>query len=98
MASMDSEGKTHTRYPLASMMTSMKHSTQGTLGLGTSEGHEACDKAFEPSAQAMEGPLCCVVVECCGSVASHFRPSLFMVFLGEFLFIFSEVFTWVLAR
>ena len=46
MTSTDSEGKTHTRYPLASMMTSMKHSTQGTLGLGTSEGHEACDKAF----------------------------------------------------
>jgi len=29
-------------------------------------------------------------VECCVSVASHFRPSLFMV-LGEFLFIFKKV-------
>ena len=54
---------------------------------------------LEPSAKAVEGPLCRdVVVECCGSVASHFGPSLFMVFLGEFLFIFSEVFTWVLPR
>ena len=39
---------------------------------------------LEPSAKVVEGPLCHdVVVECCGSVASHFRPSLFMVFLGD---------------
>jgi hypothetical protein len=38
--------------------------------------------------RAMEGPLCHdLVVECCGSVASHFRPSLFIVLLGEFIFI-----------
>ena len=79
-------------------MTLMKPSTQGTPGSETSKGHKACDKDFEPSAKAMEGPLCCVVVECCGSVASHFRPLLFMVFLGEFLFIFSELFTWVLPH
>ena len=53
-------------------MTLMKPSTQGTPGSETSKGHKACDKDFEPSAKAMEGPLCCVVVECCGSVASHF--------------------------
>ena len=39
---------------------------------------------LEPSAKAVEGPLCRnIVVECCGFVASHFLPSLFMVFLGN---------------
>ena len=33
-------------YPLASVMTPMRPLTQGTLGLGTEEGHEACDRAF----------------------------------------------------
>ena len=46
MTSTDSEGKTHTHYLLASVMTPMKPLTQGTLGPGTSEGREACDKAF----------------------------------------------------
>jgi hypothetical protein len=41
MTSMDSEGKKHTRYPLASVMTSMKPSTQGTSGSKVIEGREA---------------------------------------------------------
>jgi hypothetical protein len=33
---------------------------------------------------AMEGPLCHdVFIECCGFVASHFQPSLFIVLLGN---------------
>jgi hypothetical protein len=48
--------------------------------------------------QAMEGRLCRdLTVECCGSVASHFQPSLFIFLLGEFLFIFRS-FTWVLPH
>ena len=47
---------------------------------------------LEPSAKAVEDPLYhIVIVKWCGSVASHFRPSLFMVFLGGFLFIFLEL-------
>jgi hypothetical protein len=46
MASTDSEGKKHTRYPLASVMTLMKPSTQGTAGPEVIEGCKACDKAF----------------------------------------------------
>jgi hypothetical protein len=46
MTSMDSEGKKHTRYPLASVMTPMKPSTQGTPGPKVIEGCEACDWAF----------------------------------------------------
>ena len=43
---MDSEGKKHTHYPLAFVMTLMKPSTQGTPRVRTAEGHAACDKAF----------------------------------------------------
>ena len=46
MTSTGSDGKKNTRYPLASVMTPMRPLTQGTLGLGTEEGHEACDRAF----------------------------------------------------
>jgi len=46
MTSTDGEGRKHTRYLLASVMTLMKPSTQGTPGPGTSEGHEAWDRAF----------------------------------------------------
>jgi len=38
--------KKNTSYLLASVMTPMKPSTQGTPGPRTSEGREACDKAF----------------------------------------------------
>ena len=55
MTSMDSEGKTHTRYPLASVMTPMKPSTQGTLGLATSEGLESYNKAFALACRYSEG-------------------------------------------
>ena len=55
MTSMDSEGKKHTRYPWASVMTPMKPSTQGTLDPGTSEGREACDKAFAVAYRYYEG-------------------------------------------
>ena len=46
MTSTGPDGKKNTRYPLASVMTPMKPSTQGTPGPRTSEGREACDKAF----------------------------------------------------
>ena len=46
MTSMDSKGKEHTRYPLASVMTSMKPSTQGIPRPKVIGGREACDKAF----------------------------------------------------
>lgn len=35
-----------TRYPLASVMTPMKPSTQGFPIVEVDEGHEACDRAF----------------------------------------------------
>jgi hypothetical protein len=46
LTSTGDDGRKNTRYPLASMMTSMKPLTQQTSGLGTAEGREACDKAF----------------------------------------------------
>ena len=46
MTSTDDEGKKHTRYPLASVMTPMKPSTQGTPGPDVAKGREACDRAF----------------------------------------------------
>ena len=46
MTSTDSEGKKHTRYPLALVMTPMKPSTQGTPRAEVVEGCEACDKTF----------------------------------------------------
>jgi len=46
MTSMDSEGKKHTRHPLALVMTPMKPSTQGTPGPEVIEGREAYDKGF----------------------------------------------------
>ena len=46
LTSTSLDGKKNTCYPLASVMTSMKPSTQETLGSGTSEGREVCDKAF----------------------------------------------------
>ena len=55
MTSMDSEGKKHTRYPWASVMTPMKPSTQGTLGLATSEGLESYNKAFALACRYSEG-------------------------------------------
>ena len=51
MTSTGSEGKKNTRYPLALEMTPMRPLTQGTLGPGTYEGHEACDKAFALACQ-----------------------------------------------
>ena len=67
------------------------------MWIGLSQGYKLIQPwrsfhALEPPSKALEGPLCRnVVVECSGSVASHFRPSLFVVFLGGFLFIFLEV-------
>ena len=53
---------------------------------------------LEPSAKAVEGPLCRdVIVECCGSVASHFQPSLSVVNLGNSSLYFRG-FIWVLPR
>ena len=46
MASTSSDGKKNTCYLLASVMTPMRPLTQGTLGPGTDEAHEACIKAF----------------------------------------------------
>lgn len=46
MTSTYSEGKKHTRYLLASIMTPMKPLTQGTPGVKVVEGRKACDKAF----------------------------------------------------
>ena len=40
------KGKKHTHYPLASVMTPMKPSTQGTPRPRTAEGRKAYDKAF----------------------------------------------------
>ena len=40
------DGNKNTCYPLESVMTPMKPSTQGTLGPGTSEGREACNKVL----------------------------------------------------
>lgn len=55
MTSMDSEGKKHTHYPLASVMTPMKPLTQWTPMLGTAEGREAYDKAFALSCRYSGG-------------------------------------------
>ena len=55
MTSMDNEGKKHTRYPLALVMTSMKPLTQGTPRMGTAEGRKACDKDFALSCRYSEG-------------------------------------------
>ena len=49
------DGKMNTHYLLASVMTSMKPSTQETLGSGTSEWCEACDKAFALACRYSEG-------------------------------------------
>ena len=46
MTSTDSEGKTHTHYLLASVMTPMKPLTQGTPCMEASKGHEAYDKTL----------------------------------------------------
>ena len=40
------DGKMLTRYPLALVMTPMKHSTQGFPVAEVDEGREACDRAF----------------------------------------------------
>jgi len=55
MTSTGSDGKKNTRYPLASVMIPMKPLTQGTLGPGTEEGHEACDRAFALACQYSGG-------------------------------------------
>ena len=46
VTSTDSEGKKHTRYPLVSVMTLMKPSTQEIPRPEVKEGREACDRAF----------------------------------------------------
>jgi hypothetical protein len=46
LTSMGDDGRKNTQYPLASAMTPMKPSTQGTPGAEAVEGHEAYDKAF----------------------------------------------------
>ena len=46
MTSTDNEGKKHTRYPLASVMTPMKPLTQGTPRPKAIEGRKAYDRAI----------------------------------------------------
>ena len=55
LISTDSEGKKHTCYPLAFVMTPMKPSTQGTPRPGTAEAREAFDKAFALSCRYSGG-------------------------------------------
>lgn len=46
LTSTGEDGRKNTGYPLASVMTTMKPSTQGTLRPEAADGREACDKAF----------------------------------------------------
>jgi hypothetical protein len=55
LTSTSDDGRKNTRYPLASVMTPMKPSIQGTRGLGTAEGRKACDKAFALVCRYFEG-------------------------------------------
>jgi hypothetical protein len=55
LTSTASDEKKNTHYPLASVMTPMKLSTQGTLSPEAAEGHEACNKAFALACQNSRG-------------------------------------------
>ena len=57
LTSTSEDGRKNTWYLLASVMTPMKPSTQGTLGSRTVEGHEAYGRAFALVAGTQEAGI-----------------------------------------